>query len=63
MTKEALTFDKIWHRLEPYIKGQAVVAHNGLSFDFPVLEKRWNIMVWKIPSMKNIVPIVFLNKI
>ena len=39
MTKEALTFDKVWYRLEPYIKGQAVVAHNGLSFDFPVLEK------------------------
>lgn len=39
MTKEALTFDKVWHRLESYIKGQAVVAHNGLSFDFPVLEK------------------------
>lgn len=39
MTKEAFTFDKVWHKLEPYIKGQAVVAHNGLSFDFPVLEK------------------------
>lgn len=39
MTKEALTFDKVWHKLEPYIKGQVVVAHNGLSFDFPVLEK------------------------
>jgi len=39
MTKEGFTFDKVWHKLEPYIKGQAVVAHNGLSFDFPVLEK------------------------
>lgn len=38
MTKEALTFDKVWHKLEAYIKGQAIVAHNGLSFDFPVLE-------------------------
>ena len=39
MTKDALTFDKIWHKIEPFIKGQAVVAHNGLSFDFPVLKK------------------------
>lgn len=31
------TFDKLWHRIEPYITGQAVVAHNGLAFDFPVL--------------------------
>lgn len=38
MTKNALTFDKVWHQLEPFIKGQNVVAHNGLSFDFPVLQ-------------------------
>ncbi len=33
----APTFDKIWHKVEPFINGQTVVAHNGLSFDFPVL--------------------------
>lgn len=33
------TFDKIWHQIEHLIKGQDVVAHNGISFDFPVLEK------------------------
>ena len=38
MTKNALTFDKVWHQLEPFIKAQNVVAHNGLSFDFPVLQ-------------------------
>ncbi|MGB0431803.1 MAG: 3'-5' exonuclease, partial [Bacteroidia bacterium] len=38
-TVKAPTFDKIWHKLEPYIKDQTVVAHNGLSFDFPVLAK------------------------
>lgn len=38
ITKNALTFDKVWHQLEPFIKGQNVVAHNGLSFDFPVLQ-------------------------
>ena len=38
-TANAPTFDKIWHKLEPFINGQTVVAHNGLSFDFPVLAK------------------------
>jgi DNA polymerase-3 subunit epsilon len=38
-TANAPTFDKVWHKIEPFIKGQTVVAHNGLSFDFPVLEK------------------------
>ena len=39
MTAEAPTFDKIWHLVEPYIKGHSVVAHNGFCFDFDVLEK------------------------
>ena len=33
------TFDKIWHQIEHLIKDQDVVAHNGISFDFPVLDK------------------------
>jgi len=37
ITRNAPTFDKIWHLVEPYIKNQLVVAHNGMSFDFPVL--------------------------
>ena len=39
MTKNAPTFDKIWHLVEPFIIGHAVVAHNGFSFDFDVLAK------------------------
>lgn len=38
-TLTAPTFDNIWHKIEPYIKDQVVVAHNGLAFDFPVLKK------------------------
>lgn len=37
-TANAPTFDKIWHNIEPFITNQTVVAHNGLSFDFPVLK-------------------------
>lgn len=39
MTTDAPAFDKVWWQIESFIKGQTVVAHNGLSFDFPVLEK------------------------
>ena len=39
MTRFAPTFDKVWHQMEPFITGQNVVAHNGMSFDFPVLDK------------------------
>jgi DNA polymerase III subunit epsilon len=38
-TKNAPTFDKVWFIIEPFIKGQVVVAHNGFSFDFDVLGK------------------------
>jgi len=38
-TANAPTFDKVWHIIEPFIKNQMVVAHNGLCFDFPVLKK------------------------
>ncbi len=37
-TTESPFFDEIWHLIEPYIKHQTVVAHNGLSFDFPALK-------------------------
>jgi len=37
-TANAPFFDEIWHILEPYIRYQDVVAHNGLAFDFPVLK-------------------------
>ena len=39
MTKNIPAFDQVWHKIEPYIKEQIVVAHNGLAFDFPVLNK------------------------
>lgn len=33
------TFDRIWPTIAPYIINQVVVAHNGPSFDFRILEK------------------------
>jgi DNA polymerase-3 subunit epsilon len=38
VTSKELTFDKIWHLIEPFITNQNVVAHNGMRFDFPVLQ-------------------------
>jgi len=38
-TADAPTFDKIWHQIEPFIKNQNVVAHNGFAFDFHCLKQ------------------------
>jgi DNA polymerase III subunit epsilon len=37
-TAKAPTFEEVWPQIEPFINNQTVVAHNGLGFDFPVLE-------------------------
>lgn len=38
-TAFAPTFDTIWHQIEPFIKNQNVVAHNGFAFDFHCLKQ------------------------
>ncbi|MCB9033157.1 MAG: 3'-5' exoribonuclease [Chitinophagales bacterium] len=38
-TTNTPTFDKIWYQIEPFIKGQNVVAHNGFAFDFHCLNQ------------------------
>jgi DNA polymerase-3 subunit epsilon len=38
-TADAPTFDKIWNLIEPFIKNQNVVAHNGFAFDFQCLKQ------------------------
>ncbi|HQY04813.1 MAG TPA: 3'-5' exonuclease [Lacunisphaera sp.] len=38
-TANAPTFAEVWPRMEPLIKGQRLVAHNGPSFDFNVLRQ------------------------
>uniref|UniRef100_UPI00404973E6 exonuclease domain-containing protein n=1 Tax=Gelidibacter sp. TaxID=2018083 RepID=UPI00404973E6 len=38
-TAVAPTFDKIWHQIEPFIRNQNVVAHNGFAFDFNCLKQ------------------------
>ena len=38
-TADAPTFDKIWHQIEPFIRNQNVVAHNGFAFDFHCLRQ------------------------
>ena len=49
-TKHAPTFDKIWHKVEPFIKNQAVVAHNGFCFDFPVLAQTLQYYGLEVPE-------------
>ncbi|MEO7172889.1 exonuclease domain-containing protein [Flavobacterium sp.] len=38
-TSTAKTFDKVWQQIEPFIKNQNLVAHNGFSFDFHCLNQ------------------------
>ena len=38
-TANAPTFDIVWQQIEPFIKNQQVVAHNGFAFDFNCLAK------------------------
>jgi DNA polymerase-3 subunit epsilon len=38
-TADAPTFIEIWPAIVPFIANQNVVAHNGHSFDFRILEK------------------------
>ncbi len=37
-TRNSPTFNKVWHQIEPFIKNQTVVAHNG-AFDFSCLKQ------------------------
>jgi DNA polymerase III epsilon subunit-like protein len=45
--------------LHSFLSGKDVVAHNGISYDFPVLDKLWNI---RIP-MRNQVDTLVLSRL
>jgi DNA polymerase-3 subunit epsilon len=53
MTRNAPTFNQIWHLVEPFIKNQSVVAHNGFSFDFDVLAKTLEYYGLTIPEYEK----------
>jgi len=53
ITRNSPTFDKIWHLVEPYIKNQSVVAHNGMSFDFPVLAQTLGYYDMEVPEYEK----------
>lgn len=48
-TRSAPTFDKIWHKIEPYISNQNVVAHNS-DFDFNCLKQVLNLYRLEHPT-------------
>jgi DNA polymerase-3 subunit epsilon len=60
-TADAPTFDKIWHQIEPFIKNQNVVAHNGFAFDFHCLKQTLDYMKFQHLNLLDIAPIVFLE--
>jgi DNA polymerase-3 subunit epsilon len=52
-TAHAPTFNKIWSQIEPYIKGQNVVAHNGFSFDFHCISQTLEYYGMEIPEYEK----------
>ncbi|MFZ4398538.1 MAG: 3'-5' exonuclease [Bacteroidales bacterium] len=52
-TANAPRFNEIWQLIEPFIKNQSVVAHNGLSFDFPVLRKTMEYYGMTVPEYEK----------
>jgi DNA polymerase-3 subunit epsilon len=53
ITANEPTFDKVWHLLEPFIKNQQVVAHNGFCFDFPVLAQTLEYYGLQVPEYEK----------
>lgn len=53
ITANEPTFDKVWHLVEPFIKDQRVVAHNGFSFDFPVLAQTLEYYGLQVPEYEQ----------
>lgn len=53
ITRNAPTFASVWHKIEPFIKNQKVVAHNGFSFDFSVLSKTLEYYGLPIPEYEK----------
>ncbi len=52
-TVHAADFDVVWKTIAPFIEHQIVVAHNGLCFDFPVLEKTLTYYNLPIPQYEK----------
>jgi len=48
-TRNAPTFNRVWHQIEPYISNQNVVAHNG-AFDFHCLKQTLEYYKMAVPA-------------
>lgn len=53
LTANAPTFDQVWPVIEPFIKDQAIVAHNGIFFDFPVLKQTLEYYGIQVPDYEK----------
>ena len=61
MTKDSPTFDKIWYKIEPYIKGQNVVSHN-MDFDLKYLKHTLKYYSIHMPEFNKICTYTLYNK-
>ncbi len=53
MTVKAPRFNLIWNQIEPFIKNQNVVAHNGFAFDFHCLKQTQEYYRLPVPKYKG----------
>lgn len=49
-TANAPTFNLVWQQIEPFIRNQNVVAHNGFGFDFHCLRQTLEYYDVKVPE-------------
>ena len=56
------TFDGVWEKIRPYIQAQNVVAHNGFSFDFPVLASTLQFYHLEVPEYQKFCTLKIFKK-
>lgn len=52
MTRNSLTFDKIWHQIKPFIENQNIVAHN-MPFDYSCLKQTLEFYSIEVPEVEK----------
>ncbi len=52
-TINAPKFDNVWSQIEPFIKNQNVVAHNGFAFDFHCLKQALTYYEISVPFFRG----------
>lgn len=61
-TVNSPSFDMVWDEIKPYIENHLVVAHNGFSFDFPVLQHTLSFYGLETPQYQKFCTLRYYKK-